>query len=175
MRPRFLVSVLIVATLAVWPNGQLRAAEEVYRDERFVIIDEGDHGKTRIAYVRVAVSLAAGVLLMIPLDRYGFSGLRLGAAGLAAGSSIGAWLEYVLLRVSLARRVGAHGPGSRPVVHMVLAAALAAAAGVGLQLALPGAHPIVVAVETLVPFGVVYLVVTALLGEGLRRRSSGVG
>ena len=36
----------------MWPAGLARAAEEVYRDDRFVIVDEGDHGKTRIAYVR---------------------------------------------------------------------------------------------------------------------------
>ena len=129
----------------------------------------------RIAYVRVAVSLAVGVLLMVPLDRYGLSGLRLGAAGLATGSSVGAWLEYLLLRVSLGRRVGVHGPGSRPVVRMALAATLAAAAGVGLQIVLPPTYPIVVALETLVPFAAVYLAVTALLGEGVQRRLSGVG
>ena len=122
----------------------------------------------RIAYLRVAVSTAAGVAMMFPADGLGFDTLRLGAVGLAMGSSVGAWLEYILLRVSLGRRVGAHGPGSRPIVKMALAASLAAAVGVFLQIVLPAAHPIVVALETLVPFGVVYLAVTALLGEGVQ-------
>lgn len=129
----------------------------------------------RIAYVRVAVSLTVGLLLMIPLDTYGFSGLRLGAAGLAAGASVGAWLEYILLRVSLGRRLGAHGPGSSSVIRMALGASVAAAAGVGLQLALPVANPIVLALATLVPFAAVYLTVTTVLGEGIRRRPFGVG
>ena len=122
----------------------------------------------RIAYLRVAISTAGGIAMMLPADRLGFDTLRLGAAGLAMGSSVGAWLEYVLLRVSLGRRVGEHGPGTRPILRMALAAALAAAAGVGFQIALPAAHPIVVALETLVPFGVVYLAVTALLGVGIQ-------
>ncbi len=128
----------------------------------------------RLAYLRVALSAGTGIALMLPADRLGFASLRLGAAGLAAGASLGAWVEYVLLRRALARRLGAHGPGSRPVVHVALAAALASAAGVALQLVLPAAHPIVVAVETLLPFGVVFFGVAALLGEGFpRRRASG--
>ena len=46
---------------------------------------------------------------------------------------------------------------------------LAAGAGVGLQLILPPASPIVEALETLIPFGVVYLAVVAALGLGLPR------
>jgi putative peptidoglycan lipid II flippase len=111
---------------------------------------------------------------MFPLDRVGFQSLRLGAVGLALGASVGAWLEYGLLRRALARRLGAHGPGTSPLTRMGLAAAVAAAVGVGLQLGLPDAHPVWVALETLVPFGVVYLALTAVLGVGipLRRRAS---
>ncbi|HUF76704.1 MAG TPA: murein biosynthesis integral membrane protein MurJ [Longimicrobiales bacterium] len=128
----------------------------------------------RVAYVRVAISAGVGIALMFPADRLGFETLRLGAAGLAAGASAGAWVEYVLLRRALARRIGAHGPGSRGVAKVALAAALATAAGVALQLLLPPAHPAVLAVETLLPFGVVFLVAAALLGEGgLPRRAAG--
>lgn len=126
----------------------------------------------RIAYVRVLVSIVIGVIAMIPLDRYGFSGLRLGAAGLAMGASCAAWVEFVMLRRALARKIGAHGPGAGPIVRLTLAASLAAALGVVLQLILPPAQPWVVALETLLPFGVLYLVATALLGQGINRRRS---
>ncbi|MCH7533482.1 MAG: murein biosynthesis integral membrane protein MurJ [Gemmatimonadetes bacterium] len=126
----------------------------------------------RIAYVRVLVSIVIGVIAMIPLDRYGFSGLRLGAAGLAMGASCAAWVEFVMLRRALARKIGAHGPGAGPIVRLTLAASLAAALGVALQLILPPAQPWVVALETLLPFGVLYLVATALLGQGINRRRS---
>lgn len=128
----------------------------------------------RMAYLRVAVSVLCGVTLMVPADRLGFASLRMGAAGLAIGSSIGAWLEYVLLRRSLGRRIGAHGPGVSPVVRMILAAALAGLVGVAVQVRLPAVHPVLEALATLAPFGAVYLAATALLGQGvLPRRSSG--
>lgn len=124
----------------------------------------------RYAYLRVAVSMVAGIALMIPADRVGFGGLRLGAGGLALGASLGAWLEYALLRRALDRMIGAHGPGSSPIVRMALAATLAAAVGVGLQLVLPSAHPVLVGLETLVPFGVVYLAAATLLGQRIAWR-----
>lgn len=128
----------------------------------------------RVAYLRVAVSAVAGFALMVPLDGFGFEGIRLGAAGLALGASVGAWLEYVLLRRALSARVGAHGPGPGPLARMALAAALATAAGVGLQVVLPPSHPAVVALETLLPFGVVYLLAAQFMGLGfpLRRRAA---
>jgi putative peptidoglycan lipid II flippase len=52
----------------------------------------------RIAYLRVALSLGTGAALMLPLDRIEVGeGLRLGAAGLALGASVGAWVELTLL------------------------------------------------------------------------------
>ncbi|SVA41791.1 uncharacterized protein METZ01_LOCUS94645 [marine metagenome] len=68
--------------------------------------------------------------------------------------------------------IGIHGPGSHAVVRVSLAAALATVTAVGLQLRLPPAHSIILALETLVPFGVVFLSVTALLGVGTPWRRS---
>jgi putative peptidoglycan lipid II flippase len=96
----------------------------------------------------------------------------LGAAGLALGSTTGAWIEYVLLRRALTRKIGAHGVPTRTVLDLIGAAAMAGLVGVLLQVSLPAAHPVITALETLIPFGVVYLGVTAALGHGLplRRR-----
>ncbi len=129
----------------------------------------------KVAVLRVVISAAVGIALMFPLDSLGFRTLRLGAAGLSLGASVGAWVEYVMLRRALARSIGPHGPGVGPMARMTLAAALAAAAGVGLQLLLPDAHPVLLALETLLPFGVVYLAAAAALGVpipsvGIRRR-----
>ena len=52
--------------------------------------------------------------------------------------------------------------------------ALGGAVGVSMQLLLPDAHPVITALETLIPFGVVYLGATAGLGLDvplLRRRA----
>lgn len=126
----------------------------------------------RMAYIRVGFAVAVGVSLMIPADRLGFSTLRLGAAGLALGSTTGAWIEYILLRRALTTRIGPHGAPTRTVLELIGAAAVAGLVGVVLQATLPAAHPVITALETLIPFGVVYLGVTAALGHGLplRRR-----
>lgn len=126
----------------------------------------------RVAYGRVALSAGAGVALMLPADAVGFGALKLGAAGLALGASLGAWVEFGLLRRALTRRIGAHAPAGGRILRMGLAASVAAAVGVGLQLGLPTAHPVVIGLETLIPFGVVYVAAAALLGEGRPRRRS---
>jgi putative peptidoglycan lipid II flippase len=118
----------------------------------------------RIAYVRVAVSTVVGVALMFPLDRLGFESLRLGAAGLAAGASVGAWLEFVLLRRALGKRVGAHGPGVARMIRYVLAAALAVVVGVLLQGVAGELHPIFTAGVVLPAAGLAYLGGVRLLG-----------
>lgn len=124
----------------------------------------------RAAYMRVAVSIAVGVSLMGPLDRLGFEGLRLGAAGLATGSACGAWLEYGYLRRSLGRTIGPHGPKSEGIIRLLLAGALGVVAGVVGQLATPWAHPVIVALCALVPFGVVYIGSAHLLGRPIPLR-----
>ena len=125
----------------------------------------------KMAYVRIAVSLTVGFTLMWPLDRMGVAGVGLGAAGLALGSAAGAWLEYVLLRRALGRSIGVHGAGRRALLLQMGAAAVAAAAGVALQLRLPPAGPWITAVETLLPFGVLYLLVAHFSGVGVAAKA----
>jgi len=127
---------------------------------------------SRIAYVRVAVSVVVGVGLMIPLDRVGVGTLALGAAGLAFGASIAAWVEYVMLRRALGRRIGQHGPQGGTTERIWLAGAAAGGVGALLHWILPEAHPALLAVETLLPFGVAYLSGAALLGERFAWRRS---
>lgn len=128
----------------------------------------------RIAYLRVLVSTVAGVVLMFPLDRLGFESLRLGAAGLALGASLGAWLEYGLLRRSLGGTVGPHGPGARPVLGFCLAATIASAVAVTLQGWFVGWHPILAAAVTLVPGGLAYVAIVWVV-DGRHPGSNGRG
>ena len=121
----------------------------------------------RIAYLRVAVSLVVGASIMFPLDRFEIGGLHLGAAGLAVGSSVGAWLEYVLLRRSLSSVVGSHAPDRRRMGSIWLAGVLATAAGLGVRAILPELHPVWRATATLLPFGAVYLIGTRVLGVAM--------
>ena len=118
----------------------------------------------RIAYVRVALSLGAGLALMLPLDRLAVGELRLGAAGLALGASLAAWVEFILLRRSLTRTMGSFGIGAGRLLRMGTAAVVASATGLFLLGRLPPGAPWLQALGTLVPFAGVYLILTALLG-----------
>jgi putative peptidoglycan lipid II flippase len=162
-------SLVTWAVLAAYSLGLAASARSRVLSSAFYALRD-TRTPAKVAYLRVAVSAVIGIALMFPLDGYGFQGLRLGAAGLALGAAAGAWLEYGLLRRALARQVGPHGPGLAPIIRMGLAASLAAAAGVSAQLLLPPAPPLLLVLETLVPFGVVYLAAAHLLGVGISLR-----
>jgi len=125
----------------------------------------------RIAYIRVALSLGVGALLMFPMDRVAVGPLRMGAAGLALGASLAAWTELALLRRALRPSLGPSRMGGGVLSRLTVSAALAAAVGVGIHLLLPPVHPWVVALGTLVPFAGVYLGCTLALGVGQPLRS----
>jgi len=118
----------------------------------------------RVAYLRVALSLGAGGALMFPLDGVAVGDLRLGAAGLALGASVAAWVEYSLLRRSLRRTLGPFGIGVGRLLRMGAGALAASVAGLLLAGLLPSGAPWLRALGTLAPFAGVYLLLTALLG-----------
>lgn len=162
-------SLVTWGVLAVYAVGLPASASSRVLSSAFYALRD-TRTPARMAYVRVAVSIVVGVSLMFPADRIGIGMLRLGAAGLAAGSAVGAWIEYGLLRRALRRAIGPHGSDVGLVLRLSLSALLAALVGVAIQLRLAQGHPIVVALETMLPFGVVYLAATAAFGRGLPLR-----
>ena len=126
----------------------------------------------RIAYARILVSAAVGVALMFPLDRLRVGDLGLGAAGLAVGASVGAWLELALLRRSLAGQLPGLSLGGSRIARSVLAALVATAVGLVPKLLLPPIQPAVDAVAAILPVAFTYLWVAHALGvspERMRR------
>lgn len=119
----------------------------------------------RIAIMRVTAGtvLGAGAAFFVT-PALGLEA-RWGAVGLAGASSVAAWLEFLLLRGRLGRRVGKTGPAPRFVMGLMAAAGIAAAAGWGVRVVLPTTiHPILEAGIVLGAFGQVYLGLTALAG-----------
>ncbi|MDE2873900.1 MAG: murein biosynthesis integral membrane protein MurJ [Gemmatimonadota bacterium] len=126
----------------------------------------------RIAYARIAVSVAVGIALMFPLDRLAVGALGLGAAGLAAGASCGAWLELALLRRNLARRLSGLSLGGSRIGRCVLAALVATAVGLIPGVLFPALPPLPAAVASILPVALAYLGLAHALGlspAGLRR------
>ena len=142
----------------------------------------------RIATGRVVLSAVVGATLMFPLDRFGVGNLHFGAAGLALGSALGSWVEFVFLRRHLNRHLGPHGPEPKRVIRMVAAGGVALLLGFGAKGVLgyssgPGLLPDLLgsgspwldplsAAGTAGAFGVAYLGMAAALGVGIPIRGS---
>ena len=136
-----------------------------------------------IATTRVFISIALGASLMFPLDRMAVGDYHLGAAGLAFGSTVGAWFEYGMLRRRLTQHLGPHGPPAGRIARFFVSGLVAVAVGLvakGLvgSSAGPGflsdllgeasfwLNPLS-AFGTAGAFGVAYLVTASLLGVGM--------
>lgn len=117
-------------------------------------------GPARVAVVRVALAAAVGLVLMFSFDSYAVingsverlgdfkvlsplsdaeradGAVRLGAVGLALGSTVAAWLEYGILRHRvrfLLRRRTVRGPTGRLAVAALSAAVLGGVLAWGLE------------------------------------------
>jgi putative peptidoglycan lipid II flippase len=128
----------------------------------------------RYAVVRVALTTILGYLFAVPLPPALGIESRWGVAGLTISAGIASWLEFVLLRRTLNRRIGQTGARPAYLISLWAAALLAAAAGLGIQHFLPVRSPILRAVLVLGPYGVLYFVLTTAFGltearDGLQR------
>ena len=118
------------------------------------------------AVIRVILTTALGYLSAIPLPHALGIDARWGVAGLTISAGVSSWIEFVLLRRTLNQRIGATG---LPIPYLLkgwCAALVGAGIGRLLLLAVGHRHPILVAMVVLVPYGIVYFAVAALLGLG---------
>lgn len=169
---------LVWYTLIAYSAGLLASTSaRIYQSAFFALQDT--RTPARIAMVRVLVAALAGAALMLqfePVELQGhlipagvFAGLRadglpLGPVGLACGAALGAWVEWALLRRSLARQLGTATTGGGQLLRMFAAAGLAAAAGYGVHHLAAGLHPLVTALLVAGGFGTVYFVAARALG-----------
>ncbi len=118
----------------------------------------------RFALVRVVLTSGLGYLFALPLPKLLGIDAHWGVAGLTASAGIAGWVEFLLLRRTLNARIGRTGLPASLVARLWLAAVAAAAVAWGVK-DLVGPRPaIVLAVLTIVPYGLVYFGVTAALG-----------
>ena len=128
--------------------------------------------------MRMVASAIAGFALMVQFEPIALAGVHvpagafadwrvagapLGPIGLALGAGLGAWLEWTLLRASLAKRIGECGVGAARLAKTFGAALVAAAAGYAAKLGLSGLHPLLVAAIVVAAFGAIYFVVARAL------------
>ena len=118
------------------------------------------------ALVRVVLTTALGYLFAIPLPRMLGLAPLWGAAGLTASAGLSGWVEMLLLRSTMNRRIGRTGLPAAYVSKLWGAAAAGAAVAWAVKLAVPRLHPIVTAVLVLGPYGMVFFATTWALGVG---------
>jgi putative peptidoglycan lipid II flippase len=116
------------------------------------------------AVLRVALSAILGYFFSIHLP--GLLGLdsKLGAAGLTSSAGLAGWVEFVLLRNSLNKRIGRTGLSVSYLAKLWIAALLSAGVGWGLKMLVAGWHPIPLAIVVLGGYGVCYFALGALFG-----------
>lgn len=128
----------------------------------------------RYAVIRVALTTGLGYLCAVPLPRWLGIEPRWGVAGLTASAGVAGWVEFTLLRRTLNQRIGRTGLPTVLTAKLWISAAVGAAAGWGMKLAIGGRHPIIAAIAILAPYGILYFAVAYLLrveecGQALRR------
>jgi putative peptidoglycan lipid II flippase len=120
----------------------------------------------RYAVIRVILTTGLGYLCAIPLPHLVGIDPKWGAAGLTASAGLAGWIEFALLRRTLNRRIGRTGLPAPYIAKLWTGAIAGAVVGWGIKMALPVLHPIYVAGLVLVPYGVIYFAVTALMRIG---------
>ena len=120
----------------------------------------------RYAVVRVVLTTGLGYICAIPLPRLIGIDPKWGAAGLTASAGIAGWVEFVLLRRSLNRKIGRTGLSASYIAKLWLSAIGGAVLGWGIRLAIPQLHPILLAGIVLIPYGLAYFALASVLHVG---------
>jgi putative peptidoglycan lipid II flippase len=116
------------------------------------------------AVLRVALTLGLGYLFALPLPRLLGLDHRWGTAGLTASAGIAGWLEFLLLRNALHKRIGAVPSGASRILRLWLVAIAAAVVGYGIKRVLPFHRPLLVGPCVLIPYAALYLAAAQWMG-----------
>jgi len=118
----------------------------------------------RYALIHVTLATVLGYVSAIVLPRRLGIPATMGAPGLTASAGLAAWIEMLLLRATLNRRIGHTGLTGSFTIKLWTAAAAAAAAAWAAKLLMPDAQPILHALVVLGTYGIVYFGVADALG-----------
>ncbi|HEV2960296.1 MAG TPA: murein biosynthesis integral membrane protein MurJ [Candidatus Angelobacter sp.] len=117
----------------------------------------------RFAILRVVLTTVLGYLSALPLPRLLGIDAKWGVAGLTASAGVSAWLEFLLLRRGMNRRIGRMEFPTAYFAKLWLSAGIAAGVAWGLKLWLHPKQPQIAAVVLLLPYGLAYLALTMAL------------
>ena len=119
----------------------------------------------RAATVRVTLTIALGYLCGLKVPGWLGVDAAYGTVGLTASAGFSGWVEFLILRRRLARRIGRAEISPAYLAKLWFAGALAVGVGYVAKLSVAGLHPpILRAVAVLPPTGLVYFAVTTAFG-----------
>jgi len=116
------------------------------------------------AIIHVALAIILGYVCALPLPHYFGIEPRWGVVGLTLSASVAAWIEFVLLRNTLNRRIGRTGLPAVYLVKLWGSAAICAGLAWALKLSFGWLHPIPLAAIVLGCYGVAYFGLTYAAG-----------
>ena len=116
------------------------------------------------AIVRVTLTATLGYLFAFPLPRLLGLPPWTGAAGLTASAGIAGWVEFLLLRRAISRRVGRTGIPRARLARLWAASLLAGAVGFTIMRLMPADHQMLRGSFAIVAFAIVYGASTLALG-----------
>jgi putative peptidoglycan lipid II flippase len=120
----------------------------------------------RFAVVRVILTTGLGYLCALPLPRWLGINQGWGAVGLTSSAGFAAWVEFMLLRRGMSRRIGPAEFSVSYFARLWGAAIVSAAIAWGVRLLLHPQQPQLAAIAILLPYGVAYLGLTSLMDVG---------
>jgi putative peptidoglycan lipid II flippase len=118
----------------------------------------------RYAILRVLLTSGLGYLCAMELPKLLGFDPKWGVAGLTASAGFAAWVEFLLLRRGMRRRIGHIELHAVYFAKLWASAVIAAAVGWGVRLGLHPHDPRIAGAVILIPYGLVYLGLTAALG-----------
>jgi len=118
----------------------------------------------RYSIVRVVLTTALGWLMGLKLPTLMHQDASWGTAGLTASAGLAGWVEFLLLRRSLNKKIGPSGLARGYVVKLWAASLVSGGAAFALKQTLSGNHPFFRGLAVMGIFGAVYFPVGTLLG-----------
>jgi putative peptidoglycan lipid II flippase len=118
----------------------------------------------RFAVIRVILTVLLGMACAFGLPPLLGLEPRWGTAGLTASAGVAGWIEFLLLRRGITARIGPTGIPPATLAKLWGSAVAGAAIGFGVKLVVGTAHPLLTAPAVLLPYGLIYLSMTLLLG-----------
>lgn len=117
----------------------------------------------KMALIRVFLTTLLGYLFALKApDILGFNSLW-GTAGLTSSAGLAGWIEFLLLRSKMNKKIGHTGFSHKKIFQIWCCAIFSASISFSISYFLPPIHHVIIAALTLAPFGLIYFILTTWL------------